>query len=83
MQAEARKALEGLFKGKKDSLAANDVGSGSGGGGAKGSNRKYTGGGGDSSSGGQGPDWREWSSNQWKRLGRTLRALTAITGFIG
>ena len=82
VQEEARKALEGLFQGKKDTLAVYDVDSGSGGG-SRGGKNKFTGGGGDGGRGGQFPDWREWSSTQWKKLGRSLRAVTAVVGFVG
>ena len=84
-QDEARKALQGIFKGQKDLLAAYDADSGSGGNG-KGGGKKFTGGGGGPGNGGSGwqmPDFRSWIINAWKRLGRSLRALLAVFGFVG
>ena len=82
MQEEARKALQGLFQGKKDLLAAYDPDSGSGGAG-KGGGKKVTGGSGAGDSGWQSPDWRDWSIQLRKRLSRSIRFLSAMFGFIG
>ena len=84
VQEEARKALQGLFQGKKDLLAAYDPGLGSGGAG-RGGGKKGTGGSGDEGKGSnwQGPEWRNWSFRLWKRIGHSLRALLAVLGFVG
>lgn len=85
MQDEAKRALQSLFQGKKDSLSAYDVKPESGGGGKGGGGRgkKGLGGDGDGSSSWQPPDLRQLSINAWNRLGRSLRALLAVLGFVG
>lgn len=86
MQEEARRALQGLFKDKKDSLAAFDISpgyEGGGGGGARGKGKKSTGGGDNGKGGWQAPDWKHLGLNAWRRLGKSFRAILAILAFIG
>jgi len=83
LQEEARKALQGLFKGKADTLAAYDPTEAGGGGGKGGGGKKGTGGGGDGGKRWQAPDWREWWGNLSRRAASGLKVFLAVLGFIG
>jgi hypothetical protein len=86
LQEEARRALQGLFKGKTDTLAAYDNTDAGIGGGKSGGGKKGTGGGGGGGSGGkrwQLPDWSEWSRSFSSRAASGLKLFLAFVGFIG
>ena len=77
-QDAARRALEQMFKGKGDSLAAFDPDSTGGG---PGGGKRTGGGGGGGGSGWSMPDWRGWFSGFWGRFGELGKALQAILAF--
>lgn len=85
LQDAARKALEGMFKGKKDVLASFDTGGSDGGGGSRGPRRKGTGGGGEGFRGGgwQLPNWRQMAAAGGRRIAGGTKSVFALLGFVG
>ena len=83
LQEEARKALQGLFKGQSDTLAAYDPTETGGGGGKGGGGKKGTGGGGSGGPKWQPPDWSEWGRSLSRRASSGLKIFLALIGFIG